>query len=100
MLLSSYVGKFLCNNSKLCYPILQFGKVERAVVACNEQGRSLCEGVVEFERKNAAQQALQRINNGAFLLTPGPRPLIVEQLEHKLVSSDFVPLMTKIFILI
>ena len=67
-------------------------------MACNEQGRSLCEGVVEFERKNAAQQALQRINNGAFLLTPGPRPLIVEQLEHKLVSSDLVPLMTKIFI--
>ena len=62
----------------------QFGKVERAVVACNEQGRSLCEGVVEFERKNSAQQALQRINNGAFLLTPGPRPIIAESLEHRL----------------
>jgi len=60
-----------------------FGKVERAVVACNEQGRSLCEGVVEFERKNSAQQALQRINNGAFLLTPGPRPIIAESLEHR-----------------
>lgn len=60
-----------------------FGKVERAVVACNEQGRSLCEGVVEFERKNAAQQAIQRINSGAFLLTPGPRPIVVEQIEHK-----------------
>lgn len=60
-----------------------FGKVERAIVACNEQGRSLCEGVVEFERKNAAQQAIQRINNGAFLLTPGPRPIVVEQIEHK-----------------
>ena len=58
------------------------------MVACNEQGRSLCEGVVEFERKNSAQQALQRINNGAFLLTPGPRPIIVESLEHKYVCVD------------
>jgi len=60
-----------------------FGKVERAVVACNEQGRSLCEGVVEFERKNSALQALQRVNSGAFLLTPGPRPIIAEQVEHR-----------------
>jgi len=60
-----------------------FGRVERAVVACNEQGRSLCEGIVEFERKNAALNAIQRINDGAFLLTPGPRPITVEAIVHR-----------------
>jgi len=38
---------------------------------------------VEFERKPGALDALRRINEGVFLLTANPRPIIIEPLEPK-----------------
>lgn len=55
-------------NELLHQAFSQFGDVERAVVVCDDRGRSKGYGIVEFSRKNSAQQALQQINDGLFLL--------------------------------
>ncbi|KAG0418495.1 hypothetical protein HPB47_004843 [Ixodes persulcatus] len=54
-----------------------FGEVERAVVIVDDRGRSVGEGIVEFSRKQAAQQALKRCLDECFLLTSTPRPVVV-----------------------
>lgn len=46
-----------------------FGEVERAVHIVDDRGRPTGEGIVEFERKPGAMEALRRINEGVFLLT-------------------------------
>ncbi|KAH7947364.1 hypothetical protein HPB52_010494 [Rhipicephalus sanguineus] len=46
-----------------------FGEVERAVVIVDDRGRSVGEGIVEFSRKQAAQQALKRCSEECFILT-------------------------------
>ena len=55
-------------NELLHQAFSQFGDVERAVVVCDDRGRTKGYGIVEFSRKNSAQQALQQINDGLFLL--------------------------------
>ena len=61
----------------------QFGEVERAIVIGDDRGKSVGEGFVEFARKTGAQQALNRINNGVFLMGVAPRPIVVESLEQR-----------------
>ena len=60
-----------------------FGPVERAVVIVDDKGRPTGEGIVEFERKPAATQCLNKCTEGCFILTSYPKPVIVEPLEQK-----------------
>jgi splicing factor, proline- and glutamine-rich len=46
-----------------------FGPVERAVVIVDDKGRPTGEGVVEFERKPAATQCINKCMDGCFILT-------------------------------
>ena len=58
----------LVTNELLHSAFSQFGDVERAVVVCDDRGRSKGYGIVEFSRRNSAQTALQQVNDGLFLL--------------------------------
>lgn len=46
-----------------------FGEVERAVHIVDEKGKPTGEGVIEFERKNSATEALNQIKDRVFLIT-------------------------------
>ncbi|XP_040909218.1 splicing factor, proline- and glutamine-rich isoform X2 [Toxotes jaculatrix] len=70
------------SNELLEEAFSQFGMVERAVVIVDDRGRSIGRGIVEFASKPAARKALDRCNEGVFLLTTSPRPVIVEPLEQ------------------
>merc|ERR1719481_2136887 len=59
-----------------------FGDLERAQVLVDDRGRSKGEGIVEFERKPSAMDALRRCSEGAFFLTSSLRPVIVELVEE------------------
>uniref|UniRef100_A0AAR2M1K8 RRM domain-containing protein n=1 Tax=Pygocentrus nattereri TaxID=42514 RepID=A0AAR2M1K8_PYGNA len=69
------------SNELLEEAFSQFGVVERAVVIVDDRGRSTGKGIVEFATKPAARKALDRCNDGVFLLT-APRPIVVEPLEQ------------------
>lgn len=71
----------LASNDILEQAFSQFGDVERAVVVCDDRGRSKGYGIVEFARKNNAQTAMQKINEGLFLLGRSPRPILVKTPE-------------------
>ncbi|KPP61527.1 splicing factor, proline- and glutamine-rich-like [Scleropages formosus] len=75
--LSPYVSNELLEEA-----FSQFGQVERAVVIVDDRGRSLGKGIVEFASKPAARKAMERCNEGVFLLTSSPRPVVVEPLEQ------------------
>jgi len=60
-----------------------FGEVERAVHILDEKSQPTGEGIVEFERKPGAVDALRRINEGVFLLSSNPRPIFVDPLDPK-----------------
>ena len=60
-----------------------FGTVERAVVIVDDKGRSTGEGIVEFERKPASIQCINKCTDMCFLLTSYPKPIVVEPLEQK-----------------
>ena len=45
-----------------------FGDIERAIVCIDDKGKPNGEGIVEFARKPGAQAALNRVNDGVFLL--------------------------------
>ncbi|KAG7500402.1 splicing factor, proline-and glutamine-rich isoform X1 [Solea senegalensis] len=75
--LSPYVSNELLEEA-----FSQFGMVERAIVIVDDRGRSSGKGIVEFASKPAARKALDRCNEGIFLLTSSPRPVIVEPLEQ------------------
>ncbi|UYV61676.1 PSPC1 [Cordylochernes scorpioides] len=60
-----------------------FGDVERAVVIVDDRGRPVGEGIVEYARKQSAQQALKRCTDGCFILTSSLRPVLVEPLEQR-----------------
>ncbi|XP_053310661.1 splicing factor, proline- and glutamine-rich isoform X2 [Spea bombifrons] len=75
--LSPYVSNELLEEA-----FSQFGPVERAVVIVDDRGRSTGKGIVEFAAKPAARKALERCNEGVFLLTTTPMPVIVEPLEQ------------------
>ncbi|CAG02317.1 unnamed protein product, partial [Tetraodon nigroviridis] len=70
------------SNELLEEAFSQFGMVERAVVIVDDRGRSTGKGIVEFASKPAARKALDRCNEGVFLLTSSPRPVVVEPLEQ------------------
>ncbi|XP_023832161.1 splicing factor, proline- and glutamine-rich isoform X1 [Salvelinus sp. IW2-2015] len=70
------------SNELLEEAFSQFGVVERAVVIVDDRGRSTGKGIVEFASKPAARKALDRCNDGVFLLTTSPRPIVVEPLEQ------------------
>jgi len=59
-----------------------FGELERAQVLVDDRGRSKGEGIVEYERKPSAMDALRRCSEGAFFLTSSLRPVIVELVEE------------------
>ncbi|MED6269721.1 hypothetical protein CHARACLAT_002544 [Characodon lateralis] len=75
--LSPYVSNELLDEA-----FSQFGMVERAVVVVDDRGRSAGRGIVEFASRAAAKKALDRCNEGVFLLTSSPRPVVVEPLEQ------------------
>lgn len=70
------------SNELLEEAFSQFGPVERAVVIVDDRGRSTGKGIVEFASKPAARKAFDRCNDGVFLLTTTPQPVIVEPLEQ------------------
>ncbi|XP_035285078.1 splicing factor, proline- and glutamine-rich isoform X1 [Anguilla anguilla] len=70
------------SNELLDEAFSQFGQVERAVVIVDDRGRSIGKGIVEFATKPAARKAMDRCNDGVFLLTTTPRPVVVEPLEQ------------------
>lgn len=55
-------------NEVLEQAFSQFGDVERAVVVCDDRGRSKNCGIVEFARKSNAHNAMQKIKDNLFLL--------------------------------
>lgn len=63
-----------------CFAI--FGDIERCLVFVDDRGRSKGEGVVEFERKPSALEAVKRCTEGSFFLTASLRPVIVEPVEE------------------
>ncbi|TSK28206.1 Splicing factor, proline- and glutamine-rich [Bagarius yarrelli] len=75
--LSPYVSNELLEEA-----FSQFGVVERAVVIVDDRGRSVGKGIVEFATKPAARKAIDRCNDGVFLLTASPRPVVVELMEQ------------------
>ncbi|XP_031151501.1 splicing factor, proline- and glutamine-rich isoform X2 [Sander lucioperca] len=70
------------SNELLEEAFSQFGMVERAIVIVDDRGRATGKGIVEFASKPAARKALDRCNEGVFLLTTSPRPIVVEPLEQ------------------
>ncbi|XP_063041356.1 splicing factor, proline- and glutamine-rich isoform X1 [Engraulis encrasicolus] len=70
------------SNELLEEAFSQFGLVERAVVIVDDRGRSTGKGIVEFAHKPSARKAIDRCNDGVFLLTTTPRPIVVEPLEQ------------------
>ncbi|KAM8976719.1 splicing factor, proline- and glutamine-rich isoform 2-T2 [Pelodytes ibericus] len=70
------------SNELLEEAFSQFGPVERAIVIVDDRGRSTGKGIVEFAAKPAARKAFDRCNDGVFLLTTTPMPVIVEPLEQ------------------
>ncbi|KAM9821856.1 non-POU domain-containing octamer-binding protein [Syngnathus typhle] len=59
-----------------------FGQIERAVIIVDDRGRPTGKGIVEYTSKPAARKALDKCNDGAYLLTAFPRPIIVEPMEQ------------------
>ncbi|XP_051991446.1 paraspeckle component 1-like isoform X7 [Xyrauchen texanus] len=70
------------SNELLEEAFSQFGLVERAIVIVDDRGRSTGKGIVEFSSRPAARKAIDRCNDGVFLLTSSPRPVVVELLEQ------------------
>ncbi|XP_008334748.1 non-POU domain-containing octamer-binding protein-like [Cynoglossus semilaevis] len=59
-----------------------FGQIERAVVIVDDRGRPTGKGIVEFTSKPAARKAMDKCNDGAYLLTAFPRPITVEPMDQ------------------
>ena len=57
------------SNEMLYHAFAHFGDVERAVHIVDEKGRPTGEGIVEFERKPSANEAITAVKDGVFLLT-------------------------------
>jgi RNA recognition motif-containing protein len=88
------------SNEMLYHAFSVFGEVERAVHIVDEKGRPTGEGIVEFERKPSANDAIQQTKDNIFLLTAyvclvraisyrglsssrNPKPVVVEPLEPR-----------------
>lgn len=59
-----------------------FGQIERAVVVVDDRGRPTGKGIVEYTSKPAARKALDKCNDGSYLLTAFPRPVTVEPMDQ------------------
>merc|ERR1719471_2139111 len=59
-----------------------FGDLERAFVMVDDRGRSKGEGIIEYERKPSAMDALRRCTESVFFLTASLRPVIAELIEE------------------
>jgi len=70
------------SNELLFHAFSVFGDIERCLVFVDDRGRSKGEGIVEFERKNVAQDAVRRCQEGCFFLTSSLRPVVAEILEN------------------
>ena len=75
------LGPFV-SNELLHRAFSVFGDLERAFVMVDDRGRSKGEGIIEYERKPSALDALKRCQEGVFFLTASLRPVIVELLEE------------------
>ncbi|KAL3111495.1 hypothetical protein niasHT_018270 [Heterodera trifolii] len=71
------------SNEMLMLSFSAFGDVERAIHIVDEKGRSTGEGIVEFERKVSAQEAIAQIRERVFLMTANSRPLQADFLDQK-----------------
>ena len=69
----------------------QFDQMQHFVMV-DDRGRSKGEGIIEYERKPSAMDALRRCQEGVFFLTASLRPVIVELIEE---SEDDDGLMEK-----
>lgn len=85
------LGPFV-SNELLHRAFSVFGDLERAIVLVDDRGRSKGEGIVEYERKPSALDALKRCSDGVFFLSSSLRPCIVELIED---SEDDDGLMDK-----
>ncbi len=68
-------------NELLHHAFSVFGDLERCLVLVDDRGRSKHEGLVEFERKNSALEAIKRCQEGCFFLTASLRPVVAELVE-------------------
>lgn len=59
----------IVSNEMLYHTFSAFGDVERAVHVVDEKGKPTGEGIIEFERKTSAQDAVNQIRDRVFLLT-------------------------------
>uniref|UniRef100_UPI00358E5D82 splicing factor, proline- and glutamine-rich-like isoform X1 n=2 Tax=Myxine glutinosa TaxID=7769 RepID=UPI00358E5D82 len=66
-----------------------FGEVERAVVVCDERGRTTGRGIVQFANRQVAKAAIDRCTHSHYLLTTSIQPVIVEMEEEA--DEDGVP---------
>lgn len=57
------------SNEMLYLTFSAFGEVERAVHIVDEKGKPTGEGIIEFERKASAVDALSQIKERVFLMT-------------------------------
>ncbi|KAI6236610.1 hypothetical protein M3Y95_00176000 [Aphelenchoides besseyi] len=73
----------MISNEVLYNTFSIFGDVERAIHIVDERGKPTGEGIIEFERKAAAQEALREIENRVFVLNSNSRPLRAEILENR-----------------
>ncbi|CAF3293481.1 unnamed protein product [Rotaria socialis] len=60
-----------------------FGSVERAVVIVDDRGKSIGEGIIEFEKKPSAQKCLNDCTERCFFITSELRPVVVEPWDIK-----------------
>ncbi|CAB3998521.1 paraspeckle component 1-like isoform X1 [Paramuricea clavata] len=72
----------LVSNEMLEKAFSAFGDVERAVVVVDDRGRSKGYGRVEYARKGNALNALQKTNEGFFMIGRSPRPVFTKQQEQ------------------
>lgn len=59
----------IVSNEMLYNMFSLFGEVERAVHIVDERGKPTGEGIVEFERKAAAQEALRHIEDRVLIVS-------------------------------
>ena len=69
------------SNELLHRAFSAFGELERALVYVDDRGRSKGEGLIEFEKKPCAMDAMRRCTEGAFFLTASLRPVILELVD-------------------
>jgi len=70
------------SNEHIETAMSQFGQVERAIVVCDDRGRSKGYAVVEFAWKKSAQKVLDRFKEELFCLGRLPKPVYAKPLSQ------------------